>query len=412
MRIVAVNENYIFGREDSLVPLSIGRIGPSNEIGIAMGITNDLIVYRSASGVARTNGNLIVDGSVKVGNTHTISNSSGILVVNIGGTDQWQTGGSGTVAPVAARDAAISLGVAATNRWNSLFVSNAVDVNGNKVRDNSGVLVVQIGGVDMWQTGGSGAVAPVAGKDNAIDLGVSGTNRWRTGYFGTSVNIGGNNAMTTATSVLAAQMPALTGDITTSAGAVATTLANTANTRAVISAASLFPARHMSTGNYTTPGGNTTTGAPAANTAVAIPFVPDSSVTLTRIGIYVTATASNAVCRFGIYNDNGGYPGTLILDTGVSPGTTDTHTSTGWKEATISQAVTAGTVYWLVYVAQTAAATVTCINAADYALNVATSSNLNAANTGYSMTGVSGALGTWSNTLTEYGAAPRIAVKC
>lgn len=67
--------------------------------------------------------------------------------------------------------------------------------------------------------------------------------------------------------------------------------------------------------------------------------------TLDRLGVEVGATGAGSAIRLGIFSaDADGFPGALLLDAG----TVDTSGSTGFKEISISQAVTAGT-YWLSY---------------------------------------------------------------
>jgi hypothetical protein len=71
-------------------------------------------------------------------------------------------------------------------------------------------------------------------------------------------------------------------------------------------------------------------------------FVIHEPMTLTLIGCEVVTTPGGAgsVTRLGIYGDNNGVPGDLILDAG----TVDT-TTTGVKQLAISQAVPAGSIY-------------------------------------------------------------------
>jgi len=92
-----------------------------------------------------------------------------------------------------------------------------------------------------------------------------------------------------------------------------------------------------------------TTGAPSANQLRAFPFVTELARTVDRIGINVTTLAAG-LARVGIYADDGSlYPGSLVLDAGwldVS--------ATGVKEATISQALSANTLYWLALVGNVA----------------------------------------------------------
>ncbi len=78
-----------------------------------------------------------------------------------------------------------------------------------------------------------------------------------------------------------------------------------------------------------------------------VPMPIPRSVTIDRIGIEVTDSAAGSpVIRLGIYENNAGAPGTLILDAGTVDAST-----TGFKEITISQALTAGMV-WLVLAQQ------------------------------------------------------------
>ncbi len=163
------------------------------------------------------------------------------------------------------------------------------------------------------------------------------------------------------------------------------------------------------TGQYSTVGGNTTTIATTVNREVAIPIifsvVPNNAV---RIGVWVSATTATAVCRLGIRNDAGlayPYPGSVLLDAG----TVDTHTATGWVEITINQALTAGTIYWLTATNQTAAATIIATNAVSYTIS-GPSAALGAAMTGYLQNGVSGALGSFTSTITATALAPRVAI--
>ena len=81
-----------------------------------------------------------------------------------------------------------------------------------------------------------------------------------------------------------------------------------------------------------------------ANRIYAMPFICPKAITLDRIGVYVS-TLSTTTARLGIYADSDLYPGSLVLDAG----TIDV-TSTGAKTITISQALSANTLYWLVIV--------------------------------------------------------------
>lgn len=102
-----------------------------------------------------------------------------------------------------------------------------------------------------------------------------------------------------------------------------------------------------------------TTGAPAIGTLFALPFAVPRGGTLDRIAFQVTTLAASGTGRCGIYqatSDTNVYPNALIVDSGSL-----STASTGLKSATISQALTANTLYWFVYLAGTAAATIRCM---------------------------------------------------
>ena len=73
----------------------------------------------------------------------------------------------------------------------------------------------------------------------------------------------------------------------------------------------------------------------------------DASITVDRIGSDVTTAAAASTLRWVIYQDSNGYPGALVLDTGA----VGDSTTTGWKEATITQTLAAGK-YWFGCIAQ------------------------------------------------------------
>jgi len=95
------------------------------------------------------------------------------------------------------------------------------------------------------------------------------------------------------------------------------------------------------------PSGAASTPTTAIGTMYARRFLLMSG-TLVRIGAqhFSNATASELL-RLGIYNDNNGLPGTLLLDAG----TIDLSTATGFKQITISQAIATG-YYWFANVRQ------------------------------------------------------------
>jgi len=100
-----------------------------------------------------------------------------------------------------------------------------------------------------------------------------------------------------------------------------------------------------------------TTGAPSVNVLRAMPFLATRGGTLGKISIRVTAAVAGTG-RLGIYqatSDTNLYPNTRILDAG-----TVDHGTTGVKTLTISQALTANTLYWLCHVGSSAA-TIHCL---------------------------------------------------
>lgn len=105
-------------------------------------------------------------------------------------------------------------------------------------------------------------------------------------------------------------------------------------------------------GYYYGPANNNTTAGSTQSLAndriVAVPFLVGSAgFTADRIGIEVTGAAASSSIKILIYNSNsaGTLPDTLLLNAG----TVDSST-TGTKELTISQALSANTLYWLAVV--------------------------------------------------------------
>jgi len=102
------------------------------------------------------------------------------------------------------------------------------------------------------------------------------------------------------------------------------------------------------TGNYYQPDIsllNVQTANAATGSLFFTPFVPKDNHTFTGVAVYNKGTAdSGKKCRLGIYEDDGtGQPGDLLLDAGEL-----TFTGTaGLFVITISQALTADTLYWL-----------------------------------------------------------------
>lgn len=92
---------------------------------------------------------------------------------------------------------------------------------------------------------------------------------------------------------------------------------------------------------------NTVSGvAQTADTLYARPLILPVSGTFDRISVYVHTASSGHSIRLGIYEmSSGGIPSTLVLDAG-----TVSVATTGLKEITISQALTANKGYFLAWV--------------------------------------------------------------
>ena len=94
-----------------------------------------------------------------------------------------------------------------------------------------------------------------------------------------------------------------------------------------------------------------------------MPFIAGRGGTIDRIAVNVTTLAASGVMRCGIYDstsDTNLYPNALILDSGEL-----STASTGVKSATVSQALTAGKLYWFVTLTGTAAPTLRALAATD-----------------------------------------------
>lgn len=91
--------------------------------------------------------------------------------------------------------------------------------------------------------------------------------------------------------------------------------------------------------------GNFNGAAPQADQLVAYPIWFSHTETWTRIGteIFTGSGSSTEKIRLGIYSDSGGYPGARLLDSGEL-----SLQNSGEISATISQSLSANTVYWLV----------------------------------------------------------------
>jgi hypothetical protein len=109
----------------------------------------------------------------------------------------------------------------------------------------------------------------------------------------------------------------------------------------VLSPALLIPA-HQSGQYYGSQfQAGTTTASVTLGQLYGVPFVVPASATYDRIACYTSSAAAGNV-RMGIYNDNAGVPGSLVLDAGAMAvgGTSNI--------LTISQLLTGPAKYWLV----------------------------------------------------------------
>lgn len=117
----------------------------------------------------------------------------------------------------------------------------------------------------------------------------------------------------------------------------------------------------------------------AADRLFAVPYLVGAAFTADRIGVNVTTLSASGSIRLCIYNStsDGTAPDTLLLDAGTVSAAT-----TGDKEITISQALSANTLYWFVAVAN-AAPVVRSRNSSTFGVPFPT------------MTQIGGTAGTW-----------------
>jgi hypothetical protein len=102
--------------------------------------------------------------------------------------------------------------------------------------------------------------------------------------------------------------------------------------------------------------GNLSTDAPALNTLYAIPLISSRGGTIDRIGFNKVSGLNTGVARVGIYNNMSYwnlYPNGLVLDGGEK-----SMSGTGMKSSTINQILLGNNLYWAVYLAGTAQATI------------------------------------------------------
>jgi hypothetical protein len=112
------------------------------------------------------------------------------------------------------------------------------------------------------------------------------------------------------------------------------------------------------TGRYTALGagtGNTSTA--STGRLYLVPYMPGASFTVVEMGVEVTTGVASATARVGLFTTVAGLPSALLVEA-TSGGALDCST-TGYKASgAISQALTAGTLYWIGVVAQGANITV------------------------------------------------------
>lgn len=210
------------------------------------------------------------------------------------------TGALLTTSPVAASTQLIVSSILLTNATASPVTGIVLYLNGTAAANQIVTISLVANGsatykTGQWQTydaggailGGSGIVASVTAADGSITVGGTATNPTlsRPALTGDVTASAGSNATTLATgnagnlnsgTLLAGRMPALTGDVTTSAGAVATTVSKINGTTLSGLATGILK--------------NTTgTGVPSIATASDIPTTPSGSALGT--GRTVTTTA-------------------------------------------------------------------------------------------------------------------------
>jgi hypothetical protein len=158
-----------------------------------------------------------------------------------------------------------------------------------------------------------------------------------------------------------------------------------------------------------------TTSATLANGTLRVtPWLITRACTLTALGAEVTVIGDvGSLLRLGIYADNGSYyPGALVLDAGTIAGDSATvQAITG-----LTTALTPG-IYWVGGVVQAVTVTQPTVRTQGTwtpPCPIGTGAALPGAGntvTGYSMTGVVGALGAFSGTVLPVGAVPRTFAK-
>lgn len=110
----------------------------------------------------------------------------------------------------------------------------------------------------------------------------------------------------------------------------------------------------MATGRYfrapaTTVPATSWAGGPAVGTMSLYPMVVWRTGTIDRIGINVQTLSATGLARMGLYANNGGLPGALLVDGGTVACST-----VGAKTVTVAQPVKYGQVVWVAIACQVA----------------------------------------------------------
>lgn len=159
---------------------------------------------------------------------------------------------------------------------------------------------------------------------------------------------------------------------------------------------------------WSTPGYADTVAVAGGGRMFAVPWVCPRAMTITRLGAEpATAGPSGAVMRLGIYTDNNGLPGSLVLDAG-----TINATSTTYQEITISQALAANTRYWFAMAAQGASGWNVRASRGGFSVPATYTASGNEYATVFVGSGVTGALpATFPTPEDQRAAAPRFTIK-
>lgn len=209
----------------------------------------------------------------------------------------------------------------------------------------------------------------------------------------------GSDPLTLSTS----QVSGLGGAATLSVGTTAGTVAAGDDSR--IAGARVAPRVPLVSGRWSGPGTPSGTLALTAARLYLVPFICTGG-TLDRIAANVTVGAASSVIRYGLYSSTGYLPDARVADFG----TVDS-SGTGVLELTISQAVSADTLYWLALVTVGGTPTVTAISASPVVAST-TSSDLFVTLGAYRHNAsVTGALPANISTPTATSSGPRITVR-